>query len=257
MTLSLPAHYSRTLTAVSILVSISCAGLGATAQQTDSAPQPSPAAARPAPLRAGFLVVDGVYNTELMAPYDVFEHTRHHDPRGLGIEVFTVSQDGQEIVTAEGLRIRPDYSFATAPPIDVLVVPSAEGSRGADLDNKPLIDWVTATGNQARYSMSLCWGAFVLAKAGLLDERAGTTFPADYARFAQTFPEVDLRFNVSFVHDRDRLTSQGGARSYEVAMYLVDHLFGQDVAAGVGRGLLIEWPPSPRPAMVAETPTGR
>ncbi|MCZ6507508.1 MAG: hypothetical protein O7A04_05600, partial [Acidobacteria bacterium] len=83
--------------------------------------------------------------------------------------------------------------------------------------------------------------------------RACTTFPGDYARFATTFPKLDLRFNVSFVHDGDRLTSQGGARSYEAAMYLVDYLFGQQVAAGVGRGLLIPWPPAPddRPVIVS------
>lgn len=205
-------------------------------------------------LRAAFLIVDGVYNTELMAPYDVFEHTRYHDPAGRGIEVFTVSPDGLEIVTAEGLRIVPDHSFATAPAADILVVPSAEHSRDSDLENAELIAWVRATGQQARHVMSLCWGAFVLAQAGLLDDRACTTFPGDYARFATAFPELDLRFNVSFVHDGNRLTSQGGARSYEAAMYLVDHLFGQQVAAGVGRGLLIPWPPTPadRPAIVSK-----
>lgn len=215
----------------------------------------APAAESPQadPLRAGFLIVDGVYNTELMAPYDVFEHTRHHAPGGRGIEVFTVSPDGEQVVSAEGLRIVPDHSFATAPPIDILVVPSAEGSRDADLRNAALVDWVRETGSSARYVMSLCWGAFVLAEAGLLDGHACTTFPSDYARFASAFPEADLRFNVSFVHDRGRFTSQGGARSYEVAMYLVDHLFGEEVAAGVGRGLLIPWPPPPgeRPAIIS------
>ena len=50
---------------------------------------------------------------------------------------------------------------------------------------------------------------------------------------------------MSFVHDGKVLTSQGGARSYDVAMYLVDLLFGEPVAKGIGGGLLIEWPPSP------------
>ena len=211
---------------------------------------------------AAFLVVDGVYNTELIAPMDVFDHTRYHDPQGLGIQVVTVSPDGQPITTAEGLRISPDYSFANAPKADILVVASAEGSRDRDLENLALIDWVRRTGSEARYVMSLCWGAFVLAEAGLLDEHACTTFPSDYGRFAQTFPELDLRFNVSFVHDRQRLTSQGGIRSFEAAMYLVDLLFGEEVATGVGSGLLITWPPPPgqRPEIVSgpvTPPAGR
>jgi transcriptional regulator GlxA family with amidase domain len=245
---------TRALALIVALAMSACAtaGTGAAAATSRSVAETEAAGARP--LRAGFLIIDGVYNTELMAPYDVFEHTRHHDPKGLGIDVFTVSPDGEEIVTAEGLRIRPDHSFATAPEVDILVVPSAEGSRDADLENAELIEWVRDAGSRADHVVSLCWGAFVLARAGLLDGHACTTFPSDYARFAAAYPHLDLRFNVSFVHDGNRLTSQGGARSYEVAMYLVDRLFGEQVAAGVGSGLLIPWPPPPgsRPPIVSE-----
>lgn len=196
-------------------------------------------------LRAGFLVLDGVYNTELTAPYDVLEHTLYHAPEARGIEVFTVSPDGSSVTTAEGLEIRPDYGFADAPPIDILVVPSAKGSRAKDLERRELIAWVAKTGGSAGAVLSLCWGAFVLAQAGLLDGRALTTFPGDYDTFADRFPGLDLRINVSFVHSGKALTSQGGVRSFDAAMYLVDQLYGEPVAAGVGNGLLIPWPPRP------------
>jgi putative intracellular protease/amidase len=195
------------------------------------------------PLQVAFLVVEGVYNSELMAPYDVFQHTRFHTGGGPAMEVFTVSPDGKPVRTFEGLTLVPHHGFADAPAADVLVVPSSDGSMDRDLADEGLIAWVREAGARARWIVSLCDGAFVLAKAGLLDGRAATTFPADYDRFAQLFPAVDLRVNVSFVHDGKALTSQGGARSYDVAMYLVDELYGPQVAAGVGRGLLIPWPP--------------
>jgi transcriptional regulator GlxA family with amidase domain len=219
-------------------------------------PGGQPAAAglpRDRPLRAGFLVVDGVFNSELMAPYDVFHHTVFHVRPG--IEVFTVSPDGQPLSTFEGIRITPTYSFQNAPAIDVLVVPSARGSMDADLQNRALIDWVRQTGNGARHVLSLCDGAFVLAQAGLLDGVPATTFPEDYARFAKTFPGVDLRVNVSFVDAGKILTSEGGARSYDVAMHLVDRLYGTPVAQKIGKGLLITWPPPPgRLKYVTATP---
>jgi transcriptional regulator GlxA family with amidase domain len=93
--------------------------------------------------------------------------------------------------------------------------------------------------------ISLCDGAFVLAKAGLLDGVAATTFPDDYQRLVQMFPRVDLRVNVSFVDTGKILTSEGGARSYDVAMHLVDQLYGPQVAAAIGKGLVIPWPPDP------------
>lgn len=212
-----------------------------------SAPAPggAPADGEPAPLVAGFLVVDGVYTTELTAPWDVLQHTRYHVGEEPWIRVVSISPDGEPVTTAEGLRLTPDYGFADAPPLDILVVPSAEGSRDADLENRALIEWVRRVGSEARYVVSLCWGAFVLAEAGLLDGRSCTTFPSDYQSFAERFPKLDLQVNVSFVHDGSVLTSQGGARSFDVAMYLVAHLYGDDVARGVGGGLLLPWPPHP------------
>jgi putative intracellular protease/amidase len=196
-------------------------------------------------LRAAFLVVEGVYNTELMAPYDVFQHTGFHTRPGPGMEVFTVSPDGRPVTTFEGIRITPDYGFQNAPEIDILVVPSARGSMDRDLQNTALIGWVRRVGSRARHVISLCDGAFVLAQAGLLDGVAATTFPEDYDRLVEMFPRVDLRINVSFVDAGKILTSQGGARSYDVAMHLVDRLYGTTVAQGVGKGLLIPWPPDP------------
>lgn len=196
-------------------------------------------------LNAGFLVVDGVYNTELTAPYDVLEHSVHHAPKGLGIDVFTVSPSGGTVTTAEGLRIQTDHGFADSPPIDILVVPSAAGSRDRDLENLEMIDWVDRTGREAGAVISLCWGAFVLARAGLLDDQACTTFPSDYDTFSNRFPGLDLRINVSFVHSGKFITSQGGVRSFEAAMHLIDRLYGESVATGVGGGLLIAWPPGP------------
>ncbi len=206
------------------------------------------------PLVAGFVVVDGVYNTELMAPWDVFQHTRYHTAGRPAIEVIAISPDGGSVTTAEGLRLLPDHGFADAPPIDILVVPSAVGSRDSDLDNEALIGFVRERGGQARFVVSLCWGAFVLARAGLLDDRACTTFPTDYQRFAEMFPGARLHVNVSFVHEGRFLTSEGGARSYLAAMYLVDLLYGEQVARGIGGGLLIPWPPDPerRPAVVTD-----
>ncbi len=204
------------------------------------------------PLRAGFLIVDGVYNSELVAPYDIFHHTPFHTTPLPGIEVFTVSPDGRPVTTFEGLVLTPHHSFADAPQIDILVVPSAEGSMDRDLENEAMLAWVRDVGARARFVVSLCDGAFVLAAAGLLEGRTVTTFPGDQDRFAEMFPGLELRREPSFVHDGPALTAQGGAKSYDPAMYLVDHLYGEDVARRVGRGLIIEWPPAPgtMPAVV-------
>jgi transcriptional regulator GlxA family with amidase domain len=207
-------------------------------------------------LNAGFLVVDGVYNSELMAPYDIFHHTPFHTEPLPGIEVFTVSADGAPVTTFEGLVITPHHSFATAPPIDILVVPSAEGSMDRDLENREMLDWVRDVGGRAQWVISLCDGAFVLAAAGLLDGHRATTFPGDQDRFAEAFPRIELRRGVSFVHDGRMITSEGGAKSYDPALWLVHYLYGEEVARRVGRGLILPWPPPAGAMQVELRPAG-
>jgi len=192
---------------------------------------------------AAFLMIDGVYNSELMAPYDIFQHTIFHAKDKKGINVFTVNETMDTVTTFEGLKILPDYAFDSPnlPEIDILVVPSAEHNMDTDLENETLINWVSETGNSANYVMSLCDGAFVLAKAGLVSGKESTTFPSDIARYRETFPELTVHEAVTFVHHDKLLTSAGGAKSYDVALYLVHHLYGDKVAKGVGRGLVIDW----------------
>ncbi|MEO9869710.1 DJ-1/PfpI family protein [Ekhidna sp.] len=190
---------------------------------------------------AAFLMIDGVYNSELMAPYDIFQHTIFHTEGG--INVFTVNETMDTVTTFEGLKLIPHYSFDSPdlPKIDILVVPSAEHNMSSDLQNEVLINWVSEIGGKADYVMSLCDGAFVLAKAGLVKGKESTTFPTDINKYREAFSDLTVHEDVSFVHHSDLLTSAGGAKSYDVALYLVHHLYGEQVAKGVGRGLVIDW----------------
>ena len=186
-------------------------------------------------LNVALLIMDGVYNTELTAPMDIFQHTIFHDEYGMA--VFTVAQNDDTVRTFEGLYILPDYQFErdSLPDIDVLVVPSAEHHLDTDLENEVMIDWVRQTGQKARYVMSLCDGAFVLAQAGLLDKVASTTFPGDLETYQQRFPQLDVHTDVQLVHDGKFITSAGGARSFDAAMYLAEMLYGKKAADGIAR----------------------
>lgn len=190
-------------------------------------------------LNVGILAINGVYNSELMAPYDIFQHTIFHTHKGM--KVFIVSPTKEPIRTFEGIRLLPDYDFDDVPEIDVLVVPSAEHNMDTDLEDERLIGFVREKGTEAKYIMSLCDGAFILAQAGLLDGLKTTTFPTDIDRFKETFPHLDVRKDVSFVHDGKAITSAGGAKSYDPALYLVEYLYGEKAAEGVGKGLVIDW----------------
>lgn len=192
-------------------------------------------------LNVAFLIVDGVYNSELVAPMDILHHTIFHTEKGM--KVFTVAPIKEVVTSFEGLQIMPNYSYLNdqLPEIDILVVPSAEHSMDSDLEDQDLINFVKTTGEKASYVMSLCDGAFVLAKAGLVDGKESTTFPSDIDRYRKTFPHLKVHEDVSFVHDGKLITSVGGAKSYDPALYLSELLYGKKAAEGLGRGLVIDW----------------
>jgi len=188
-----------------------------------------------------FLIMDGVYNTELTAPYDIFQHTQFRD--GIkGMNVYTIAKNLDPVRSFEGLKIIPDYSYkSNYPKPDILVIPSAEHHLDSDLDNKEMIDWVRRAASEAEYVTSHCDGAFVLAKAGLLEGRVSTTFPSDIETYKQMFPELDVRDSILFVHDGKFITSVGGAKSFESALYLCEHLYGKEITERLAEGLVIDW----------------
>ena len=200
-------------------------------------------------LSAAFVCVDRVYNSELMAPYDILQHTYYRDPKNY-VRCFIVTPDGKPFVTFEGIRITPDYSFDNVPPVDILIIPSTETSMDKDLDNKKLMSWLRATAESASHVITVCDGAFPLAATGVLDGRVATTFPADRARLAEMFPKVDVRYDVNFVVDGKYITSVVGALSYEPALYLVEKLYSTQNAKRVAKGLVLEWDVSKIPHVV-------
>ena len=189
-----------------------------------------------------FLVMDGTYNTELTAPFDIFQHTIFRE-NIKAMNVFTVANTDNPITTFEGMRILPDYNYAkdSLPKIDILVVPSAEHHLDSDLEDTAMLDFVKQVDKEAQFITSHCDGAFILAKAGLLKGKVSTTFPSDIDAMRNMFPELDIRKDVLFVHDGKYITSAGGAKSFEAALYLSEYFYGKKIAKSLAGGLVIDW----------------
>lgn len=221
-------------------------------EQTAAFTRPVPDLA-PDRYNVAFLIMDGVYNTELTAPYDIFQHTIFRDSIK-AMNTFLVANTLEPIRTFEGLHLLPHFNYLSdsLPPIDILVIPSAEHHLDTDLEDEAMLDFVRRVDEEALFMTSHCDGAFVLAKAGLLDEAVSTTFPSDVEAMRSMFPDLDIREEILFVHDGKYITSAGGAKSFEAALYLAEHLYGAAVARRLARGLVIDWDLSEVPHLVVE-----
>ncbi|MEM8484493.1 MAG: DJ-1/PfpI family protein [Bacteroidota bacterium] len=204
-------------------------------------------------LNVGFVVLEGVYNSELMAPYDVIQHSIFRDSLRY-MQPFIVAPSLDPVVTFEGIEVVPHFTFDTHPDIDVLIVPSTVNSMTADLEDKVFMSWLTETVDAARYVITVCDGAFPLAATGVLDGRIATTFPGDRDRFAAMFPSIDVRYEERFVVDGKYITSVGGAMSYEPAFYLVEHVYSKSHADKTASGLVWGWDLEQVPHLIVESP---
>lgn len=192
-------------------------------------------------INTAFVVVDGVFNSELIGPLDILQHSKYRDKSNY-FYTFVVSPDGKPVRTAEDLTIHADFSFATCPKIDVLIIPSTEHSMGKDLENAVYMDWIKAKVDEATVVMTLCDGAFPLAATGALDGLQATTFPGDQDAFEKKFPKIaKVHRHLWFVQDGKFITSVGGAKSYEPALFLTHLWFGEETARRTAQGLVIDW----------------
>lgn len=208
---------------------------------------------KPDRYNVAFLIMDGVYNTELTAPFDIFQHTIFRDSIK-AMNVFLVANTLKPVTTFEGIRLLPDFNYLEdeMPVWNILVVPSAEHHLDTDLEDTAMLDFVKKTASTAQFVSSHCDGAFVLAKAGLLDGVESTTFPSDIEAYRKMFPELKVHEDVLFVHDGKFITSAGGAKSFEASLYLCELLYGKEVAKRLAKGLVIDWDLASVPKVIVE-----
>src|SRR4030095_15394890 len=127
--------------------------------------------------RVGILVFDEVEVLDFCGPFEVLsvtrldESRRREDPSPF--EVLLVAERAGEVVATGGLRVVPDVTCQTCPPLDVLIVPGGWGAR-RELHNAGLRGWIADRARQVELLTSVCTGAMLLGHAGLLDGRHAT-----------------------------------------------------------------------------------
>jgi transcriptional regulator GlxA family with amidase domain len=175
---------------------------------------------------------------DLTGPLEVFSSA---DRRGGGHQysLEVVSRDGDELQASCGLRVVPDRALAACRgPIDTLIVVGGVGTPEAVAD-EALVSWVRRAAGRARRVASVCSGAFVLARAGILDGRSATTHWSVCDQLGDQFPEVAVEADRIFVRDGHVWTSAGVTAGMDLALALVEDDLGADVARDVARWLVL------------------
>ncbi|HUP24706.1 MAG TPA: DJ-1/PfpI family protein [Thermoanaerobaculia bacterium] len=192
----------------------------------------------------GILIFDDVEVLDFAGPFEVFSRTRlqggveaRRGEEGAPFQVLTVALSAAPVQAIGGLQVTPHYSFATAPRIDVLLVPGGFGTRQL-LEDAEVLDWIRRTAAAAELVTSVCTGSLLLARVGLLEGKRATTHWAALDLLRQQ-AGVEVVSDRRWVDD-GVISSAGVAAGIDMSFYVVEKLHGRAVADETAR--YIEYP---------------
>lgn len=170
-----------------------------------------------------FYLQDGVEVLDFAGPMEVFSYA--------GFKVFTVSRKKEPITTQGILKIIPDYSIDDAPPADILAF--FGGNAGVAAKDDSVIAWIEHRRSATQYFFSVCTGAFILGKAGLLDSLSATTYHSYIGSLQAALPKTRVLANVRWVDNGHIITTAGISAGIDGALQLVARLKGEGAARDV------------------------
>lgn len=171
-----------------------------------------------------FLLSQGAVVIDFCGPWEVFQDVTIPGRPDQGFELYTVAESLDPIQTSGGMKITPNYTLQNAPTPKVVVIPAQEG------DGQVLVDWIRKSAETADVVMSVCSGAFLLAKTGLLAGKAATTHHGAYRGFTRLYPDIQLKRGARFVEEGNLATAGGLSSGIDLALRVVERYFGREVA---------------------------
>jgi len=194
------------------------------------------------PRNLAILIFDGVQIIDYTGPYETFGHTYTND--GDAFNIYTVSEKTNAITTSMGMSVNPKFSFENAPKPDLLLVPG--GDVRAQVNSPTVLKWVQDASKNAEIVMSVCNGAFILAKAGLLDGMEATTTAGLIPLLRQEAPKVKVVDDRRFVDNGHIITTAGLSSGIDGALHVIERLYGRGTAQMAALGMEYNWDPDSR-----------
>src|SRR5437762_6764519 len=144
--------------------------------------------------------------------------------REMPLRLYTVAETKKPIRTSGGMQIVPDYTIENAPAPKVIVIPAQSAPSLA------VLEWLRKSSKTTDVTMSVCTGAFVLAKTGLLNGKSATTYHGAFGSFTMQFPDIQLKRGARFVENGNLATAGGLSSGIDLALRVVERYYGRDVA---------------------------
>jgi transcriptional regulator GlxA family with amidase domain len=192
-------------------------------------------------LDVAILLFPDVEVLDFAGPFEVFSvaariaRGRAHTP----FRVSTVAAERMPVAARHGLPVIANFSFAEQPPVDLLIVPG--GIVDQPLGDPATLAWLGAASKQAALTASVCTGAFLLAKIGLLKGRTATTHWEDIPDLRAAHPDLHVVEDVAYVDEGAVVTSAGISAGIDMSLHLVARILGLPAAHATARQMQYNW----------------
>ncbi len=205
-----------------------------------------------AKMNVAILIFDGVQIIDYTGPYEVLGSWSRR-------KVYTVAEKADAVTTAMGMKVIPNYTFENQPKPDIIVIPGGGYSKpdangrgvAKQMVNEKVIRWIQENAKDAKYVMSVCNGAFLLAKAGLLDGLEATTFHGMIKDLKDFAPTAKLVYDRRFVDNGKIITTAGLSSGIDGALHLIEKIDGIGWAKRIASGMEYNWQPNSNYARAA------
>ncbi|GLI75845.1 hypothetical protein PoHVEF18_004111 [Penicillium ochrochloron] len=188
------------------------------------------------PLRIGVILFPGFQALDAFGPLDVINVLSRTEPVTLSLLSSTltpISTQSPDIPSTTGQSILPTHTYATAPPLDVLLVPGGRGSRGTSAPVTEAITFIQNIYPSLKYLITVCTGSGLVARAGVLDGRRATTNKMAWREMRDLRPAVDWVARARWVVDGNVWTSSGVSAGIDVTLAWIGEVFGEEKAKGI------------------------
>ncbi len=189
--------------------------------------------------RISILVFPQVQDLDFTGPLEVFSCAARNWP-GVSPRIEIVALDPAPLQTVGGLTITPHRSIADCLHTDLLVLPGGRGTRPA-LRQPELIHWIRERHRQAKLTLSVCSGALLLAKAGILTNRHVTTHHDVFEELTAIAPHARIERTQRYVDTGDLITAAGISAGIDAALYTVSRLVGPQIAHQTATYMEYDW----------------
>jgi transcriptional regulator GlxA family with amidase domain len=182
----------------------------------------------PSSRQVAILIFDEVEVLDFCGPLEVFGVAGEVVPNQ-PFEVFTVAETSDPVKARNRLSVNPNYSIANCPKPDILLVPGGMGTR-TQMHNPVLMDWIKQQAQSVELLLSVCTGALLLGKLGLLDGLPSTTHHTAFDLLQQIAPHTTVLKDKRIVDNGQIILSGGISAGIDMSLYVVTKLIG-DAAA--------------------------